>query len=76
MTVSDLRAQFVATLTRSHGGNPRRWAQALGDIRLHSLATHSHCNWSIAPSGSAAETDAIEALADTLRLHHPVVTRD
>lgn len=74
MTASDLRIAFVRALVRASGGNPRRWTQAVGEIRLHSLATHSHCNWSIAPSGAADEVDAIETLADTLRARHPIVT--
>ncbi|MDB5685029.1 MAG: hypothetical protein JWM75_2727, partial [Sphingomonas bacterium] len=39
-----------------------------------SIATHSHCNWSIAPSGAVREVAAIERVSDDLRMRHPIVT--
>src|SRR3546814_19389837 len=48
MTASELQDLLVATLVRKAGGTRRRWRIAVGPVRLHDLATHPHCNWSIA----------------------------
>lgn len=74
MTAAELQSLLIARLVRSAGGSPRQWRIAIGPIRLHDLATHAHCNWSIAPSGSAREIAAIEKLLDTVRLTHPIVS--
>ena len=58
---------------RRHGGTARRWRLAIGRIRVHDAATHPHCNWSVDPSGEAAEVDAIEPLLDAVRLSYPLV---
>lgn len=76
MNVSELQDLIVRTLVRSFGGSPRRWRIVLGPIRLHDLATHSHCNWSVAPSGGTREVAQIERLLDTLRLDHPIVNEN
>jgi hypothetical protein len=73
MTASELQDLIVRTLVRSSGGSPRRWRTAVGPIRLYDLATHAHCNWSVAPSGGTREVAEIEHLLDTLRLEHPIV---
>lgn len=75
MTVSELQDHITGTLARRHGGTRRRWRMALGPIRLHDIATHPHCNWSAAPSGSFDENEAIERLLDDSRLRHPVVEK-
>ena len=75
MTDADLIDRFLATLVREAGGNRRRWRLVLGAVRLHDIATHPHCNWSIAPTGTADETTEVERVADDLRLRHPIVTR-
>jgi hypothetical protein len=74
MTASDLQDLLVATLARKLGGSPRRWRIAIGAVRLHDSATHPHCNWSVAPSGPNIVVAEIEALLDTVRLSHPIVT--
>ena len=73
MTTNELQAMLIARLVRIAGGSPRQWRIAIGPIRLHDLATHAHCNWSVAPSGSAREIATIERLLDTMRLTHPIV---
>src|SRR3546814_3015875 len=73
MTASELQDLLVATLVRKAGGTRRRWRIAVGPVRLHDLATHPHCNWSIAPSGGVREVAEIEQLLDSLRLAHPIV---
>ena len=73
MTAIELRELIVATLVRKVGGSARQWRIALGPIRRHDIATHPHCNWSVAPSASARETAQIEKLLDTLRLEHPII---
>ena len=73
MTAHDLLYLLLATLVRVHGGQRRRWRHAVGTVRLHSLDTHPHCNWSIAPMGSARENAAIERLLDDLRADHPII---
>src|SRR3546814_5362700 len=70
MTASELQDLLVATLVRKAGGTRRRWRIAVGPVRLHDLATHPHCNWSIAPSGGVREVAEIEQLLDSLRLAH------
>ena len=74
MTAADLRDLFLVTLTRRFGGNRRRWRIVMGEVRLYSRATHPHCNWAVAPSGSARENEAVESVSDDLRAVHPIVT--
>lgn len=69
--MSDL---LLARLVRAHGGSRQRWRKLVGPIRLYSIATHPHCNWSASPVGSAMEIEAVERLADELRLTHPILT--
>jgi hypothetical protein len=75
MTRHDLLDILLSTLMRSHGGDRRRWRLALGPIQVHSLETHPHCNWSVAPAGSARENAVIERMLDDLRVVHPVISR-
>lgn len=72
MTAADLSDMLTTALTRKHGGSQRRWRAVLGTIRVHDPRTHPHCNWSAAPSGTAAEIDAVEELLDDVRLRHPM----
>lgn len=74
MTANELQDLLVATLTRKTGGNRRRWRIAVGPIRVHSLSTHPHCNWSVAPSGTIHEVAAVENVLDVVRASHPIVT--
>jgi hypothetical protein len=75
MTSHELLDVLLSTLVRSHGGDRRRWRLVLGRIRVHSLETHPHCNWSVAPAGSARENALIERMLDELRAVHPVIAR-
>ena len=74
MTASELQDLIVSRLTREHGGTRPAWRRAVGAIRVHDPVTHPHCNWSIAPSGSARANEAIEELLDQLRLQYPQVS--
>jgi hypothetical protein len=74
MQSSQLQDLIVSKLALEHGGTKRRWRIAVGPIKLHSSATHAHCNWSVAPSGTPRENSQIERLMDDLRLAHPVVS--
>ena len=74
MAPSDLRDLFLVTLTRRFGGTRRRWRMVIGEVRIYPRATHPHCNWSVVPSGSAAENEAVESVADDLRSAHPLVS--
>jgi hypothetical protein len=76
MRASELQDRIVRALVRSSGGSPRRWRVVLGPIRIYDIRTHSHCNWSVAPSGEIGEVARIEKLLDTLRLEHPIVGAD
>ena len=73
MTASELQHLLIATLIRRVGGSQRRWRLVLGAVRLHDIATHPHCNWSISPSGTAQENAQAEELLDSFRLSHPLV---
>lgn len=74
MTDLDLQDVLLAALVRRHGGDRRRWRAAMGRIKVHALETHAHCNWSVAPSGSAGENAAIERLLDEMRGTYPIVS--
>ena len=74
MKASALEDLLINTLVRKAGGTRRQWRIALGPVRLLDKATHPHCNWSVTPSGSAAEVSTIERLLDDVRLSHPFVT--
>ena len=73
MTASELQDRLVAALVRKVGGTQRQWRLAIGPVRLHDRATHSHCNWSVAPSGSSQVIAEIENLLDDVRLSHPFI---
>ena len=73
MTIIQLQTLLIARLVRAHGGETRSWRQALGPIRHYDVATHPHCNWAVAPSGSARQNSAIEELCDSVRAEHPIV---
>ncbi|RYE01477.1 MAG: hypothetical protein EOP61_11155 [Sphingomonadales bacterium] len=73
MTDRDLIDLFVKTLIREFGKNRRHWRTVLGDVRLYSVETHPHCNWSITPNGDSYENAAVERLADRLRGEHPII---
>lgn len=74
MTASDLQSLLITTLLRDHGGDRRRWRLVLGEVKVYSLSTHPHCNWSVTPSGAFADIDAVETLVDHVRAQHPIVT--
>ena len=76
MTVSELTDLLIARLVRTAGGTKQQWRKAMGPVKLHDRTTHSHCNWSVAPSGSAHKTAAIEQLLDTVRLDYPIIEED
>ena len=76
MTSSALQDLLVDRLVRAHGGTRRRWRIVLGPVRLHDLATHPQCNWSVAPSGGAREISSVENLLDEVRLTHSIVRAD
>lgn len=73
MTANELQDLLITALVRKAGGTRRQWRMAIGPIRLHDRATHPHCNWSVAPSGSSREIAEIERLLDDVRLSHPVI---
>ncbi|OYW87240.1 MAG: hypothetical protein B7Z20_05570 [Sphingobium sp. 32-64-5] len=74
MTADQMFDLLLARLVRDHGGSRHRWRKLIGPIRLYSIATHPHCNWTATPVGTAAEIEAVERLADELRLAHPILT--
>ena len=74
MTSGALQDLFLSTLVRKAGGNRRRWRLVLGDMKVYAVATHPRCNWSVTPTGSAAENDIVERIADDLRVTHPIVS--
>ncbi|MDF0542484.1 hypothetical protein PX699_09040 [Sphingobium sp. H39-3-25] len=73
MTSTDLLDLLIATLVREVGGNRRKWRTAIGPVRIYSTATHAHCNWAVAPSGTARENAEIERIVDGMRLQHPII---
>ncbi|WP_443971114.1 hypothetical protein [Sphingobium sp. CR28] len=76
MTVSALLDLLIIRLVRTYGGTKQQWRKAIGPVKVHDRATHSHCNWSVSPSGTAQRNAAIEQLLDTVRLDHPIVDED
>ncbi len=76
MTSGALQDLFLSTLVRKAGGNRRRWRLVLGEVKVYATATHPHCNWAVTPTGSVAENDTIERIADDLRVTHPIVRQD
>lgn len=73
MLASQLQDLIVATLMRQSSGTQRRWRAVLGPVRQHSRATHAHCNWSFAPSGTERELAIVERLLDDIRVTHPLI---
>jgi hypothetical protein len=70
---SQLQDLLVKSLMRTAGGSQRRWRSVIGPVKIHDAATHIHCNWSLAPSGTAREVAEVERLLDTLRHERPIV---
>lgn len=73
--VSKLQDMLVSQLVKRAGGTQRCWRAVLGPVKLHDRATHLHCNWSVAPSGTALEVAEVERLLDDMRLEYPIVER-
>lgn len=73
MTAAQVLETVIAALIRRAGGTKRDWRLVIGPVRVHDRATHPHCNWSVAPSGSAGENALVEDVLDDLRLVHPIV---
>jgi hypothetical protein len=73
MTSGMLHDLFLSTLIKQAGGNRRRWRLVIGEVKLYDPKTHPHCNWSVTPTGTAAENDVVERIADDLRIRHPIV---
>lgn len=65
---------ILAQLVRSVGGTRQHWRRVMGQLRVHSIKTHPHCNWDVYASGSPAEVHAINKVVDQLRTMHPHVT--
>ena len=74
MTASDLQDLLVRSLVRTAGGTQRRWRIVVGPVRLHAIATHPHCNWSVEPSGAWREVAEVEQLVDQVKLDHAIVS--
>ncbi|WP_066517355.1 hypothetical protein [Sphingobium cloacae] len=74
MTADQMIDLMVARLVRDRGGAKHRWRQRIGAVKLYPRETHAHCNWSVNPTGSFSEIEAVESLADELRLRHPLLT--
>lgn len=73
MTAADLQDLIVSTLAREVGTG-RRWRLVVGPVKVYSLLTHPHCNWSVSPSGNPADVARVERLLDRLRIAHPVIS--
>lgn len=73
MTAHELVDLFIRQLIRDIGGTRRRCRTVIGEVRVYSAETHSHCNWSIEPMGGAGENAAVERLADRLRGEYPIL---
>jgi len=74
VTADRLLDQMIARLLRDHGGAKHRWRRSIGPVRVYSLATHAHCNWSISPTGDYSEITAIERLCDDMRMTHAIIS--
>ncbi|MGC4252916.1 MAG: hypothetical protein QM605_16010 [Sphingobium sp.] len=73
MTADQMIDLMVARLVRERGGAKHRWRQRIGTVKLYPRETHPHCNWAVTPTGGFGEIEAVESLADELRLRHPVL---
>jgi len=73
MTAAELRDLIVRNLAKANGGGTTRWRRAMGDPKVYSTATHSHCNWDVRPSGTAFEMAQVERAVDEVRINHPFV---
>jgi hypothetical protein len=73
MTALELRDLIVRHLIRDHGGGTVDWRRVIGELRVYSRETHPHCNWDVRPIGRAPAVEAVERVADRVRLVHPFV---
>ncbi len=69
-----LQSLILAQLVRSVGGTRQHWRRAMGELRVHSIKTHPHCNWDIYASGSPADVRAVNNVVDRIRTDHPHIT--
>jgi len=74
MKASELQDLLISTLVRSRGGTRRQWRMGIGPLRVLDRATPPHRNWSVSPSGSAADGSAVERLLDDVPLSPPFLT--
>ena len=73
MHATQIHGLILAQLIRSVGGTRQHWRRAIGELRVHSMKTHPHCNWDVYASGSAADVRAVNEVVDEIRSIHPHV---
>jgi hypothetical protein len=76
MTATEMRAYLVELLAGAAGGDPARWDRCVGRVAWHPLGANPHPNWSIAPTGTRKEIDAIRQAEALVRDHHRFVIGD
>lgn len=74
MRASELRDRLVLRLANHRSGGRARWRRAVGEVIVYPIETHPHCNWTVRPSGSIVEIDAVERAVDALRDDNPFVS--
>jgi hypothetical protein len=75
MKATELRELMVELLTGAAGGEETRWRECIGPVSWHPLGNRPASNWTIEPTGSSREREAIEHAARLLRAEHPYVDR-
>lgn len=73
LTPDQLRDLLATLLEGAAGGERDAWLRAIGPIEKLPTHLNLHCNWSVNPSGSTGERDAIAEAVRLVRAEHPYV---
>jgi hypothetical protein len=74
MNTTQLRELMVELLTGAAGGDPARWYECVGEVAWRPMSTIVS-NWSISPTGTADEIEAVRHAERIVRDQHRIATR-
>jgi hypothetical protein len=74
MTTTELRELMVELLAGAAGGDPARWRECVGDVKWQPMSTIVP-NWTIEPTGTVHEIEAIRHAERIVRDEHRFVTQ-
>ena len=73
LDASELRRLLATILAGAVGESEAAWTKRIGDVAILPIVFNPHCNWSVSPSGTAEQRDAIGKAVELVRTEHPYI---